>query len=371
MKRFRISDFRFLIGRTESRHAVFIALCALVLFALSSWVNAQQPTKVPRIGFLSASSPSSVSVRVDAFRQGLRELGYTEGENLIVEWRYAEGKVERLDELAVGLVRLKVNSIVTSGPTPIPAAKKATGTIPIIMTFDSDPVANGFVASLARPRGNITGLSTLAPDISGKQLELLKEVLPQLSRVAVLGYSTRPGNAQALKETGLAANVLGVQLQYLDVLDPKDLEPAFQAANKGRADAMLVLPSNITTSHRTQFANLGIKSRLPAIYPMSESVEDGGERNWTSCQRTRRAASVYPMSESVEDGGLLSYGANVADLYKRAAAYVDKILRGSNPADLPVEQPTKFELVINLKTAKQIGFTIPPHVLARADRVVR
>jgi putative ABC transport system substrate-binding protein len=212
------------------------------------------------------------------------------------------------------------------------------------MAFDSDPVGNGFVASLARPGGNITGLSTLAPEISGKQLEILKEIVPKLSRVAVLGYSTRPGNAQALRETELVAKALGIQLQYLDVLDLQHIETAFQAARKGRADAVLVLPSNITTSHRTQFADLAVKSQLPAMYPMSESVEDGG---------------------------LVSYGTNVADLYKRAATYVDKILKGVKPADLPVEQPKKFELIINLKAAKQIGLTIPPNVLARADRVIK
>jgi putative tryptophan/tyrosine transport system substrate-binding protein len=288
--------------------------------------------------------PLRLSRCIEAFRQGLRELRYVEGENLIIEWRYAEGKVERLRDLAVELVRLKVNAIVTSGPTPIRPAKEATNTIPIIMAFDSDPVGNGFVASLARPGGNITGLSTLAPEISGKQLELLKEILPKLSRVAVLGYSARPGNAQALRETELAAKALGVQLQYLDVLDPKDLETAFRTASKGRADAVLVLPSNVTTSHRTQFADLAVKSRLPAIYPMSESVEDGG---------------------------LISYGTNLADLYRRAATYVDKILKGAKPADLPVGQPIKFELIINLKAAKQIGLTIPPNVLARADRVIK
>jgi putative tryptophan/tyrosine transport system substrate-binding protein len=288
--------------------------------------------------------PLRLSRCIEAFRQGLRELRYVEGENLIIEWRYAEGKVERLRDLAVELVRLKVNAIVTSGPTPIRPAKEATNTIPIIMAFDSDPVGNGFVASLARPGGNITGLSTLAPEISGKQLELLKEILPKLSRVAVLGYSARPGNAQALRETELAAKALGVQLPYLDVLDPKDLETAFRTASKGRADAVLVLPSNVTTSHRTQFADLAVKSRLPAIYPMSESVEDGG---------------------------LISYGTNLADLYRRAATYVDKILKGAKPADLPVGQPIKFELIINLKAAKQIGLTIPPNVLVRADRVIK
>jgi putative tryptophan/tyrosine transport system substrate-binding protein len=324
--------------------AVPSILVVVVLLAVAVIAQAQQTTQAPRIGFLSASSPSSVSVRVEAFRQGLRELGYVEGKTIVIDWRYAQGKVERLRELAVELVRMKVSAIVASGPTPIRPAKEATDTIPIIMAFDSDPVGNGFVASLARPGGNITGLSTLAPEISGKQLEILKEIVPKLSRVAVLGYSTRPGHAQAMRETELVAKALGIQLQYLDVLDLQHIETAFQAARKERADAVLVLPSNITTSHRTQFADLAVKSQLPAIYSMSESVEDGG---------------------------LISYGTNVADLYKRAATYVDKILKGVKPADLPVEQPKTFEFIINLKAAKQIGLTIPPNVLARADKVIR
>ena len=212
------------------------------------------------------------------------------------------------------------------------------------MAQDNDPVGNGFVASLARPGGNITGLSTLAPEISGKQLELLKEIVPKLSRVAVLGTSTDPGNAQALKEMELAAGAFRVQLQYLDVLDPKDIETAFRAASKGRADAVLVLASPVLNSHRTQIVDLAVKSRLPAIYHRPEFVEDGG---------------------------LMTYGVSITDLYRRAATYVDKILKGAKPADLPVEQPKKFEFIINLKAAKQIGLTIPPNVLARADKVIR
>ena len=241
-------------------------------------------------------------------------------------------------------MRLKVDVIVTAGPSATRPAKEATVTIPIVMAHDNDPVGNGFVASLARPGGNITGLSTLAPEINGKQLELLKEIVPRLSRVAVLGTSTDPGNAQALRETELAAGAFRVQLQYLDVLDPKDIETAFRAASKGRADAVLVLASPVSISHRTQLADLAVKSRLPVIYH-------------------RRAF--------VEAGGLMSYGVSIADLDRRAATYVDKILKGAKPADLPVEQPTKFEFIINLKAAKQIGLTIPPNVLARADRVIR
>jgi putative ABC transport system substrate-binding protein len=267
-----------------------------------------------------------------------------EGKNIVIEWRYAEGKLDRLPALAAELVRLKVDVIVTSGPSVTRAAKEATTTIPIVMAFDIDPVGNGFVASLARPGGNITGLSALHPEISGKRLELLKEIVPRLSRVAVLGTSTVPGYAQELKEIELAAGALKVQLQYLDVLDPKDLETAFRAAAKGRADAVLVLSSPVFGSRRTQIAELAVKGRLPAIYYTAE---------W------------------VKDGGLVSYGVNTADLDRRAATYVDKILKGRKPADLPVEQPMKFEFIINLKSAKQIGLTIPPNVLVRADKVIR
>ena len=279
-----------------------------------------------------------------AFRQGLRELGYVEGKNIVIEWRFAEGKRERLAELAAELVRLKVDIIVTGGPTATRPAKEATVTIPIVMAQDTDPVGNGFVASLARPGGNITGLSTLAPEISGKQLELLKEIISRLSRVAVIGTSTNPGNAQGLREVELAAGAFGVKLQYLDVLSPKDIETAFRAASKGRADAVLVLNSPVLNSHRTQVADLAVKNRLPA---------------------------VYAQPEFMDAGGLMYYGASYTDLFRRAATYVDKILKGAKPADLPVEQPTKFEFIINLKAAKQIGLTIPPNVLVRADKVIK
>jgi len=306
--------------------------------------QAQQATKIPRIGFLSATSLSAVSARIESFRRGLRELGYVEGKNIVIELRSVEGKFDRVSELAAELVRLNVDVIVTAGSASTRPAKEATVTIPIVMGFDNDPVGSGFVASLARPGGNITGLSILSPEISGKQLELLKEIVPRLARVAVLGDSTEPGNAQALKEIELAAGAFGVKLQYLDVLGPKDIETAFRAANKGRADAVLLLPSPILLSQRTQLAELAAKSRLPA---------------------------TYSRPEYVEDGGLMSYGASITDLFRRAATYVDKILKGAKPADLPVEQPIKFELVINLKAAKQIGLTIPPNVLARADKVIR
>jgi putative ABC transport system substrate-binding protein len=323
---------------------IYFWLMATVLLTNALPAEAQQPTKILPIGYLTTPSLSANAARIEAFRQGLRELGYVEGKNIVIELRSAEGKLDRAPALAVELVRLKVDVIVTGGPQSTRAAKEATVTIPIVMAFDNDPVGNGFVASLARPGGNITGLSTLYPEISGKQLELLKEIVPRLSRVAVLGNSTHPGNAQAVKETELAAGVLAVQLQYLDVRDPKDIETAFRAASKGRTDAVLVLENAVLTSHRKQLVELAVKSRLPAIYPQTEYMEAGG---------------------------LIYYGTNTPDLFRRAATYVDKILKGAKPADLPVEQPTKFEFVINLKTAKQIRLTIPPNVLARADKVIR
>jgi putative tryptophan/tyrosine transport system substrate-binding protein len=326
-----------------SKNVLPLALGAM-LFALCSSTQAQQPAKIPRIGFLSAVSASTISARIEAFKQGLREFGYVEGTNIAIEWRYAEGKVDRLSELAAELVRLRVDVIVSGGPTVTRPLKEATSVIPIVMALDDDPVGSGFVSSLARPGGNITGLSTLAPEISGKQLELLKEIVPKLARVAVIGNSTRAGTAQMLKETELAAETLKVQLQYLDVLAPKDIETAFRASSKGRADAVLVLTSPAFLSQRRQTAELAVKSRLPAIY------------SWP---------------ENVEDGGLMTYSVSITDLFRRAATYVDKILKGTKPADLPVEQPKKFEFIVNLKAAKQISLTIPPNVLVRADKVIR
>jgi putative tryptophan/tyrosine transport system substrate-binding protein len=326
---------------------VFVLVLVTLLLATIPPAQAQQPSaKVPRIGYLSATSPSAISDRTEAFRQGLRGLGYVEGKNIVIEWRYAEGKPERLPALAAELVGLKVDIIVTGGPGATRPAKEATVTIPIVMTQDNDPVANGFVASLAQPGGNITGLSTLAPEISGKRLELLKEIVPRLSRVAVIGTSTSQDYAHELKEIELAAGALGVKLQHVDVLAPNDVEAAFRAAAKARADAVLwVVSARVARARaQTQIVDLAVKSRLPVIF------------------ETRTA---------VEAGGLMSYGMNLVDLDRRAAVYVDKILKGAKPAELPVEQPTKIELVINLKTAKQIGLTIPPNVLARADRVIK
>jgi ABC-type uncharacterized transport system substrate-binding protein len=307
----------------------FSILVAAALHTFAVITEAQQPTKVPRIGYLSATSPSVNPTRIEAFRQGLRELGYVEGKNIAIEWRYAEGKQDRVPALAADLVRLKVEVIVTGGPAITPAVKEATTTIPIVMGYDNDPVGYGFVASLARPGGNITGLANFNPELSGKRLELLKEIIPKLSRVAVLGTSTQPGNAQALREVELAAGAFGVKLQYLDVLEPKDIETAFRAASKGRADAVLMIVTGaVLNSHRRQVADLAVKNRLPA---------------------------VYGQPQYVEDGGLMCYAPSYTDLFRRAATYVDKILKGAKPAELPVEQPTKFELVINLKAAKQIG----------------
>jgi putative tryptophan/tyrosine transport system substrate-binding protein len=316
-----------------------------LLYALSSVTQAQQPTKIPRIGYLTGGPPAAMVARTEAFRQGLRDLGYVEGKNIVIEWRYAEAKPERLPALAAELVQLKVDVIVTGGEAATRPAKEATSTIPIVMAQDADPVGTGFVMSLARPGGNITGLSRLAPELNGKRLELLKEIIPKLSRVAVFETSTDPSYAQTLKEMELGSKALGLKLQHIDVLSVKDIEPAFRAATKGRAEAMLMLISGpVASFRREEIPTRAVKHRLP---------------------------TMFTRAEYVEAGGLMNYGVSVNDLDRRAAAYVDKILKGRKPADLPVEQPTKFEFIINLKTAKQIGLTIPPNVLARADKVIR
>jgi putative tryptophan/tyrosine transport system substrate-binding protein len=316
-----------------------ILLIAVVLVAATA--QAQQPKKVQRIGFLTPTSLSSYA----PFRQGLRELGYVEGKNIIIEYLKAEGNFTRAPARAAELVRLKVDVIVTTGATDTRAAKEATTTIPIVFLQDPDPMANGLVTSLARPGGNITGLSTLGADISGKRLELLKEVLPKLARLAVLGNSANAGNGIQLRETERAAGAFGMHVQYLDVLSAKHIETAFREASKERADAVFVLGFPGPLSERTLLAQHAVKSRLPAIYPQINYVE--------------------------EAGGLMSYGTSFADLERRAATYVDKILKGAKPADLPVEQPTKFEFVINLKTAKALNLTIPQSVLYRANKVIK
>jgi putative tryptophan/tyrosine transport system substrate-binding protein len=314
-----------------NRKIVSLAL-GTMLFALYVSAQAQQPAKVARIGYLVGPSSAS-SARYEAFRQGLRELGYVEGKNIVIEWRSSEGNRDRQRALVAELMRLKVDVIVAVGAGDIRIAKEATTTIPIVMVQGGDPVGSGFVASLARPGGNITGLATLRPELSGKRLELLTEVVPKLSRVALFGSSASPDHAQVLREAELAAGALGVKLQSLDIRSPKDFEPSFQAALKGRAEAVLVrVRGPILSPHRKEFAELAVKNRLPVIYEAAEEVEAGG---------------------------LISYGVSFIELYRRAAVYVDKILKGAKPADLPVEQPTKFELVINLKVAKQIGLTIP------------
>ena len=307
--------------------------------------KAQQAAgRIQRIGFLGGSSGSAYSLFIEAFRQGLQDLGYTEGHNISIEYRYGQGKRDRLPGLSADLVRLKVDVIVVSGALAISALKNATKTIPIVMTTVEDPVAQGFVASLARPGGNITGLTNLAPELSGKRLELLKESFSKISRVAVLWDPSTPGSVVAFKETQAVAPALGVQLKSLEVRSPDDFQNAFRAATTERAGALIVLQSLLTNAHRQRIVDLAIDSRLPAMYTQTEYVEVGG---------------------------LMSYAPSYTDIYRRAATYVDKILKGTKPADLPVEQPTKFEFVINLKTAKQIGLTIPPNVLARADRVIR
>jgi putative ABC transport system substrate-binding protein len=330
-------------GNSKKLRFLLCALCAMVLVLCGS-AEAQQPGKVPRIGYLSGGSLSSLTARNEAFRQGLRELGYIEGKNILIEWREGKGNFDRVRELADELVRLKMDVIVSPGPAVTRLLKEATSTIPIVMAQDTDPIGTGFIASLAKPGGNITGLAALAPEISGKQLELLKEIVPKLSRVAVVGNSSIPGDAQALRETVLAAGSYEIYLRYLNLRDPHDIDAIFLAAAKGRADAVLMLGNPTLNAHRQQIVDQVVKHRLP---------------------------TAYTRPEYIEAGGMVYYGTNYNDLFRRAAGYVDRILKGAKPADLPVEQPTKFELIINVKTAKQIGVTIPSKILARADRVIR
>ena len=321
-----------------------ISLVVIFLFFAVSLADAQQTKNVPRIGFLGGSSASAYSGFIDAFRKSLRDLGYVEGQNIAIEYRYADGKRDRLSDLSADLIRLKVDVILVSGSLAIGALKNATKRIPIVMTTVEDPVAQGFVDSLARPGGNITGLTNLAPELSGKRLELVKETLPKIDRVAVLWDPVGPGPAVAFKETQAVAPPMGLQLQSLEIRSPNDFEGAFKAAIAERSGAVIVLQSFLTNAHRRRIVDLALTHRLPGMYTQMEYVEVGG---------------------------LMSYAPSYTAIYGRAATYVDKILKGTKPADLPVEQPMKFELVINLKTAKQIGLTIPPNVLARADRVIK
>ena len=318
-----------------------VALCAL-LSALCGSAEAQQPARIHRIGILSPVSGSVFSARVEAFRRRLRELGYVEGKNIVIEYRYAEGKRERLPDLVAELVRLKVDIIVTIGPSATLAAKKASGTIPIVIASAADPVGSGLVSSLAQPGGNITGLSLMAPDLDGKRLELLKEAVPKVARVAFLW---QPGSRpQALTKMEAAAKALGLKLQPLPVRSLEDFESAFARAKKERAQALITTTGGRINTQQRRVLDFAAKNRLPAIYHYSEFVEAGG---------------------------LMSYGPDNTDLWRRAADFVDKILKGAKPADLPVQQATKFEFLVNLKAANQIGLTIPPNVLARADKVIK
>src|SRR6266404_3343127 len=323
---------------------VLSILFVVVLLTVAVIAEAQQPTKVPRIGFLVGPSRSFFASRMESFQQGLHSLGYIEGKNIVIEYRYAEGKADRLPTLAAELVGLNVDVIVTSATPSVLAAKKATSTIPVVFVSVTDPVASGLVTSLARPGGNITGLTILAPELSGKRLELLEEAVPNVTRVAFLWNSANPAQKLQWKETRAAAQALGLQLQSLEVRNSNDFDSAFEAALKERARALIASPEPLINTHLKRIVEFAAKNRLPAMYAGPEVVDAGG---------------------------LMSYSPDYTYQYRRAATYVDKILKGAKPADLPVEQPKKFELVINLKTAKQIGLTIPQRVLGRADKVIR
>jgi ABC-type uncharacterized transport system substrate-binding protein len=322
-----------------------IRLLATVVLATVSLAQGQQPTKrIPRVGFLSLNTASVQKDRVEAFREALRKLGYVEGQNINIEYRYADSKSERLPELAAELVALKVDVIVTTGNSATAPAKDATKAIPIVMMNDTDPVGQGHIDSLARPGGNITGLSSAGFDLADKRLEILKEIVPKLSRVAVLRDLTNQAAELALREIDPTARALRLQVQWFDLAKIDDFDGQFRAITKWRAGGLVVGGGPLMARHRKRVIEFAAKNKLPAIYGREEFVEDGG---------------------------LLNYSASIIDLTRRSATYVDKILKGTKPADLPVEQPMKFELVINLKAAKQIGLTIPPNVLARADRVIR
>jgi putative tryptophan/tyrosine transport system substrate-binding protein len=324
-----------------SKKIVGLAICA-VLLTVSFPVEAQQPKKEARIGFLAPGSASGYASLTDAFRQGLRELGYVEGKNIVIEYRYTEGKLDPLPELATDLVRLKVDVIITASTPDALATKQRTGTIPIVFTWVADPL--DLVASLARPGGNVTGLTTVTADLSGKRLEVLKEAIPGVSRVGVLLHSDNPVPVRLFRDMENASPQFGIRLHSLGVRGPNELQKAFEVAAKERIGALFVIEEAVIASYRTRVLELALKQRLPT-------------------------ASLY--REFAEAGGLLTYGADLPDLFRRAATYIDKILKGTKPADLPVEQPIKFEFVINVKTAKQIGLTIPPSVLYRADKVIK
>jgi putative ABC transport system substrate-binding protein len=326
---------------------ITVLTLSAMLFALCFSAQAQQPKKIPRIGYLSNTDPAGEATRSEAIRVALRERGYIEGQNIAIEYRYTEGKRDRAPELAAELVRLKVDIIVVAGGASwILAAKNATKTIPIVMTgAGADPVKEGFIESLARPGGNVTGITNLIRELGGKRLELLKEAVPKVARVAVLYDPAIPGTTREVKEDlPVAARALGLTLRSWEVRAADSFDRVFAALNEERPDGLYVTGGGQMFANRKRIAGFASKSRLP---------------------------STYSSREAVEAGGLMSYGADLADSYRRVAYYVDRILKGAKPADLPVEQPTKFELVINLKTAKQIGLTIPPEVLARANRLIK
>jgi putative tryptophan/tyrosine transport system substrate-binding protein len=325
--------------------SVLIVLLLVALISGFQSVGAQDRATIPRIGIITTGSPEALAHLLDGFQEGLRQHGYVDGQNVRLEVRYAEGKAERLSVFAKELASTKVDVIVAIPNPSIQAAQQATQTIPIVMPIGSDPVGAGFVNTLARPGRNITGLSAYSPELNGKRLEFLKESLPKLSQVALLVSGNFPGNAIDLKDTEAAARSMQLQTHLLEVRDTSDLAAVFKTIVQKRIEAATVFPGQPTLfANRKQVVEFGAKYRLPIIYPLADYVVGGG---------------------------LMSYGVNNLDLFRRAASYVDKILKGANPAELPVEQPTKFELVINLKAAKQIGITIPPNVLARADRVIK
>jgi putative ABC transport system substrate-binding protein len=321
-------------------------LCGLTLGPLAAPLAAEaQPAgKIPRIGFLSLSSPEAVAPRIEAFRQGLRQLGWVESQNVTIEYRYAEGKVERLPTLAAELVGLRIDLLVVGGITASHAAKQATTSLPIVFIGAGEPVTTGLVTSLARPGGNITGIASLVPELVAKHLELLKEAIPKMRRVAVLLNPTNPTSPLAVKYAETAAVALGLRLQVSEVRRLADFEHAFAVIARDRPDALYVPGDPVVILHLSRVVDFAAKSRLPAMYPVREFADAGG---------------------------LMAYGANLSEMYRQAAVYADKILKGARPGELPIEQPTKFELIINLKTAKALGLTIPPSLLQRADQVIQ